>query len=58
MVVMNNNEHAQTMALKRYSQMLHGYSSGVDPLNWQNYKLTENLTIPAQTALILELIKD
>ena len=58
MVVMNNNEHAQTMALKRYSQMLHGYSSGVDPLNWQNYKLTENLTIPAQTALILELIND
>lgn len=55
MVVLNNNEKDYSLKLNRYSQMCNGFGKATDALTGKTYSLQNELTIPAQTALILEM---
>jgi len=55
MVVLNQNEEAQTLELDRFAEMLHSVSGGKDVISGKSYELKEKLTVPAETPMVLEL---
>lgn len=55
MVVLNNNEKEQTLQLKRFEENLKSYTKGKDIISGNEILLSETLTIPAKSPLILEL---
>ena len=55
MVIVNNNESATDFKISRYAESLNAKSTGTDVITGMNYNLTSDFSIPAQTALILEL---
>ena len=55
MVVLNNNEKEQTLQLKRFEENLKSYTKGKDIISGDEIPLSETLTIPAKSPLILEL---
>lgn len=57
MVVLNNNEKAQTLDLSRFAESLKGISAGQDVITGKTFQLKpENkLTVSPKTSLILEL---
>ncbi|MDP4240391.1 MAG: glycoside hydrolase family 13 protein [Bacteroidota bacterium] len=55
MVVINNNETEQTLNTDRYAESLKDKTTGTDVLTGKNYNLSSAITIPKETALILEL---
>ena len=55
MVVLNNNEKEQTLQLKRFEENLKKYTKGKDIISGNEIPLSETLTIPAKSPLILEL---
>ena len=55
MVVLNNNEKEQTLQLKRFEENLKSYTKGKDIVSGNEIPLSETLTIPAKSPLILEL---
>ena len=55
MVVLNQNEAAQTLELSRFAEMLHSVSDGQDIISGKSYELKEKLTVPAETPMVLEL---
>ena len=55
MVVLNNNEKEQTLQLKRFEENLKSYTKGKDIISGNEIPLSETLTIPAKSPLILEL---
>jgi len=55
MIILNKNKENTSLPLERYAEMLHSYPSGTDVLTGKTYSLGNELVIPAQTALILEL---
>lgn len=56
MVALNNSDtDAKTISLERYNEMLKGVTSGKDVVSGKSYPLTDTLTIPAKSALILEV---
>ncbi|MFT3919530.1 glycoside hydrolase family 13 protein [Cloacibacterium sp.] len=55
MVVLNNNEKEQTLQLKRFEENLKSYTKGKDIISGNEISLSETLTIPAKSPLILEL---
>lgn len=57
MVVLNNaDEESHTLSMKRYAEMLEGVNEGVDIISGQPVTgLKQSLTVPAKTAMIIEL---
>ena len=55
MVVVNNNETATDLKINRYTESIVDKTTGTDIITGENYNLKSDLSIPAQTALILEL---
>jgi glycosidase len=55
MVILNNNEKQQTLHLKRFEENLKSYTKGKDIISGNEISLSETLTIPAKSPLILEL---
>jgi glycosidase len=55
MVIVNNNESDANVKISRYAESLNDKSTGTDVITGMNYNLKSDFSIPAQTALILEL---
>jgi glycosidase len=57
MVVLNNNDSAQTLKTDRFSEMMGNYTSGKEVISGKTYTDLKSLEVPAKSALILELSK-
>jgi len=55
MVIINNNETDQTIKTDHFAESLENVVSGTDVMTGKTFDLKSELTIPKQTALILEL---
>jgi glycosidase len=55
MVALNANPNAKTLATARFHEMLDGVSSGTDVITGATFDLARDITLPAKSALILEL---
>ena len=55
MVILNNNDTEQTLSTARFSQCIKNFKQGTDVETGKTYQLQSDLTIPKETALILEL---
>jgi hypothetical protein len=55
MVVLNNAEAARELDLARFKERLQDYSAGRDVITDETYTLSDTLTVPAKTPLVLEL---
>jgi glycosidase len=55
MVILNNNETDQVLKINRYAESLDNISNGTDVMTGISYDLKNNITVPKETALILEL---
>ncbi|MDR3651991.1 MAG: glycoside hydrolase family 13 protein [Paludibacter sp.] len=55
MVVINNNETDQTIKTDHFAESLENVTTGTDVMTGKTFDLKSELTIPKQTALILEL---
>lgn len=54
-VFLNNNKEEKTIDLKRFYELLNGYTKGKDALSGLEFDLTQALTLPSRSSLILEL---
>lgn len=57
MVVLNNNQQAQSIDLSRFSESLQGFTQGKEIVSDQIIKLSSSIQVPAKTPLIIELQK-
>jgi len=57
MVVLNNNDSAQTLKTDRFFEMMGNYTSGKEIISEATITDLKNLKVPAKSALILELSK-
>jgi neopullulanase len=55
MVVLNKNISSTNLPLERFSERLQNFASGQDVITGVNYTLSGEISVPAKTALILEL---
>lgn len=55
MVVVNKNKELKKLGLARFNEILKDYAKGKDVVSGEVFILGENLDIPAETALVLEL---
>lgn len=56
MVVVNNAEaESKTLRLGRFAEMLEGITEGTDVISGRRIELTDTLTLPAKTSMVLEL---
>ncbi|SMC81426.1 glycoside hydrolase family 13 protein [Moheibacter sediminis] len=55
MIVLNNNQKAQKLDLKRFSEGIQNHKSGKDILSDKEFNLNNELEIKGKTALIIEL---
>jgi glycosidase len=55
MVILNNNDTAQTVATARFRDNIGGASTGTDVISKQSHALAEGIAVPARSATILEL---
>ena len=55
MVILNNNETEQTLKIDRYAESLENITTGTDVMTDKKFDLKSDVSIPKQTALILEL---
>lgn len=55
MVILNKNDNASTVDLKRFSEMLNGTSLAIDAINGSKVELCNKLKVPAKSPMILEL---
>lgn len=55
MIILNNNETEQRLKIDRYAESLEAKISGTDVMTGKTYDLKNDLTLPKQSALILEL---
>ena len=55
MVILNNNETEQTLQTERYAEGLNGKNTGKDLMSGKIFELSAPITVPKETALILEL---
>ncbi|NTV83726.1 MAG: hypothetical protein HGA23_05425, partial [Bacteroidales bacterium] len=55
MVVINKNKEAKNLDLVRFREVLKDYKEGKDIVSGTKFILENNLTIPAETALVLDL---
>ncbi|MFZ2907308.1 MAG: glycoside hydrolase family 13 protein [Cyclobacteriaceae bacterium] len=57
MVILNNNEESKTLDTKRFQERLKGFSSGKNVVSNESITNLQNLSLPAKSATIIELIK-
>lgn len=57
MVIINNNEKAQNLDLKRFAESLNGYTKGKDIISDKVITLQNSINVPAKNSLIIELEK-
>lgn len=57
MIILNNNEHAQTIKTERFKEMMKGYTSGIEIINDKKIENLDKIHIPKKSALIIELKK-
>ncbi len=55
MIVLNKNNKRYKLELERYSELTGSFSTGRDVLTGNEYPLTDLLSLPPSSALILEL---
>jgi hypothetical protein len=55
MVALNKNERPVTLPTSRFHEMLAGVRTGTDVITGVTYHLDGSVTLPARTAVILEL---
>lgn len=55
MVVMNKNAQGKSLDLERFAEMLDTHSSASDVMTGESFSLEKKLSIPAKTAMILEI---
>ena len=55
MVVLNNNESAQTLKTDRFYEMMENYTSGKEVISGKTYADLKSLDVPAKSAMIIEL---
>ncbi|MBV5325021.1 MAG: cyclomaltodextrinase C-terminal domain-containing protein, partial [Rhodospirillaceae bacterium] len=55
MVALNRNRSDSVLKTARFHEMLQGASSAVDVITGQRLTLGEQITVPARSALILEI---
>jgi hypothetical protein len=55
MVALNKNSKDLTLSTDRFREMLSGVSSGQDVATGQRFAFKDSFTLPARSALILEL---
>ena len=56
MVMLNNNKKDSKINLEKFNEILGDNNHAYDPINDVEIKLSENISVPANSALILELI--
>ena len=57
MVVVNNNESESVVKTSRYAERMNGFTKARNVLTGETLSSVEKLTLPAKTALVLELQK-
>lgn len=57
MVVLNNSEEEKTLSLNRFTEGLHGATSGTDIISEEKITLQNSMQLAPRTALIIELTK-
>lgn len=55
MVIINNNETDQTLKTERFAESIESKTTGIDVMTGRTYDLKNELTLPKETTLILEL---
>ncbi|MFZ5941089.1 MAG: glycoside hydrolase family 13 protein [Bacteroidota bacterium] len=55
MVVLNKNRESVKLKTDRFVEMLHGYQTGTDVITGTVYSLSDEITVPSLTPLVLEL---
>ncbi|MGC4129810.1 MAG: glycoside hydrolase family 13 protein [Bergeyella sp.] len=55
MVIINNNKSDQNLDLNRFSEGIKNFTKGKDIISGKEFDLKGNQTVPAKTAMILEL---
>lgn len=55
MVIINNNETDQTLKTERFAGSIESKTTGIDVMTGRTYDLKNELTLPKETTLILEL---
>jgi hypothetical protein len=54
-VVLKNAEESRTLDLDRFAERLRGHTAGHDVISGETVTLTDTLTVPARTPMVLEL---
>lgn len=57
MIILNNNEEAQTFDFKRFAENIDGATSGTDVLTHKKINLAETLQIDGKTPMVIEFNK-
>lgn len=55
MVVLNKNTDAKSLSTARFSEVMHGYSSGKEIISSKSLSNLSTIDVPAQSAMIIEL---
>jgi glycosidase len=57
MIIMNTNDTASDLPLKRFNERMNGFSKAVNVVSSQQINLLQTINIPAKTTFVLELQK-
>ena len=57
MVIVNSNEHDETLPAERFDERIKGFSKAVDVINDTEYKSIQSFKLPPKKVLVLELKK-
>jgi glycosidase len=57
LVLLNKSNTKQTLETERFSEIIGQYKKGTDVISGKSFELTEKITIPSLTGLVLELEK-
>ena len=55
MVILNNNDAAQTVETQRFQEVIGSATAGTDVISGQPHVLASGIAVPAHSATILEL---
>jgi glycosidase len=55
MVILNGNDTPQSLATKRFTERINGFNKALDITTGKEQSITDNISIPANTTLVLEL---
>ena len=57
MVILNKNEEEKTITTDRFKEVMNGYHSGKEIISGQQISDISKITVPAKSAVIVELRK-